>query len=111
MKYAIIQSGNKQFIVKEGEDVMVERLKIKEDKMVFDKVLLLRDNKEILIGQPYLDNVLVKAKILGEEKGDKIFVMKFKAKVHYRRRIGFRPKYTKIHIDAIEKKTKADKKN
>lgn len=105
MKYAIIQSGSRQYIVNEGEEVIVDRLLLKEkDDITFDKVLLYKNDAQVLIGTPYLEQIIVKGKILGELKGKKIHVMKFKAKAHYRRRIGFRPKHTKVLIETINKK-------
>lgn len=102
MNYAVISSGGKQYNVKEGEQLLVEKLSLKKgDQVVFDKVLLYRNEKDILIGQPYVTGVKVIGKIVQEEKGKKIDVIKYKAKVRYRRKIGFRPIYSRVLIESI----------
>lgn len=111
MKYAVIISGGTQYRINEGEEILVDKLPEKSgEKIVFDKVLFFRTDDKILIGSPYLAQVMVSGKILSEEKGKKIHIIKFKAKAHYRRRIGFRPQYTKILIEKINLKEKETKK-
>lgn len=102
MKYAVIQSGGKQYKVNEGEEILVDKLLIEEGaNYSFPDILLIRDGEKIVIGEPQVAEGKVLGKVLGQEKGDKITVSKFKAKVHYRRSIGFRPLYTRILIEKI----------
>lgn len=102
MKYAIIQSSGKQYLVKEGETVTIDRVEKKEgETYLFEKVLLLRDGDSLKIGRPHLTGVRVKGKIEKQYKGEKLHVLKFKAKIRYRRKIGFRPSLTDIKIDKI----------
>ncbi len=87
-------------MVKEGEILKVERIKNigKDNKITFDKVLLLIDEKEVKIGSPYIENAKVTAKIESEGKGKKITVLKYKSKTRYRVKKGHRQQYTKIKI-------------
>lgn len=109
-KYAIIKSGNKQFMVTEGQILLVDKLITEEKKEVsFDNILLIKDKTKLEIGTPLVSGV-VKGSVLSQMKGKKIHVSKFKAKTGYRKKIGFRPLYTRVKIDEIsfgkEKKEK-----
>jgi len=73
------------------------------DKIVFDKVLLLSGDKEPRVGTPFLPGIKVTAKVLSQEKGEKIEVARFKSKVRYRRHRGFRPQITKLEILTVGK--------
>lgn len=106
MKYAIIQQGGKQYKVTEGTEILVDRINgAKEGKYEFTQVLMVRDGEEISIGRPLVANYKVSGNLIGEVKGVKIRVSKFKAKVRYDKTIGFRPKYTKILVEKIEKES------
>ncbi|MBM3283637.1 50S ribosomal protein L21 [Candidatus Gottesmanbacteria bacterium] len=103
MKYAIVKTGGKQYKVCEGETILIDRLNLKAGAAyIFPEVLLIRTDKNLFIGDPYVNGGKVTAKILGETKGKKIHIVKFKAKVRYRRRIGFRPIYSKVLIESIK---------
>lgn len=103
MKYAIIQSGGKQYKVEEGKEFLVDKLDLPKDMdYIFPQVLFVHDNAQVLVGTPYLENVKVNGKVIGEEKGEKIYIVKYKAKVHYRRRMGFRSQNTRILVERIE---------
>ena len=96
-KYAIIKLQGHQYQVSENEEILVDKLtKGKEPE-----VLLLVDGDKVKIGKPTLKDVSVKIKIIGEEKGDKIRVFKYKGKSRYRRARGFRSQYTRILIEKI----------
>lgn len=107
MQYAVVKTGGKQYLVKEGDLLLVDKLDVKTlDNYLFPEVLFLRDDDKYLIGQPFLHGVKVNAKVLEQlVKGKKIRVSKFKAKVNYRKTIGFRPQYSKIKIEKIESGT------
>lgn len=103
MKYAVITTGSKQFKVSIGEEILVDKLTAPVGKTYnFDKVLLIRNEEDIILGSPYIADAVVAARVLGDLKGDKITILKFKAKVHYRRKMGFRPLYSKVKIEAIK---------
>lgn len=109
MKYAVIASGGKQYKVSEGSRLLIDQLsQEKNSTVIFPEVLLVRDEDKIMIGTPNLTQMLVLGQIIGNVKGDKIRVSKFKAKVHYRRTTGFRSKYNEIQIEKIGKKGLAD---
>ncbi|MCP5051640.1 MAG: 50S ribosomal protein L21 [bacterium] len=107
--FAILETGSKQYKVEEGDVLEVELLdkqKIsKDNKVDFDSVLLLHD-KDLHIGQPFVENAHIKAEILEEFKADKIIVFKKKAKKQYKRTRGHRQPLHRIRIDKIELKAK-----
>jgi len=111
MKYAVVESGGKQYIAREGEAIEVDRLSVEVgSKMTFDSVLLLSDKGKTQVGTPYLENVQVKGTIAAQVKGPKVLVFKYKPKERYRKRRGHRQKYTRVLIDKITVKKAAAKK-
>lgn len=101
-KYAVILISGKQYLVKEGQELLVD--KIKDLKGLEAKVMLLVDGEKATIGKPYVAGVKVGLKVISEmEKGTKLDVYKFKAKSRYRKHIGFRPQYTRLLIEKISK--------
>lgn len=102
MQYAIIQTGGKQYQVELGQILEVELLHA-EGTVTFDQVLLLVDGDDVQIGTPILDKVVVKAEIVGDVKGDKIDILRYKSKSRYRKHTGHRQKYTKVKITALGK--------
>ena len=101
--YAVIETGGKQYQVKEGDVVFVEKLDVEaEANITFDKVIVLGNEAGTTVGAPYVDGAKVEAKVLKNGKGKKITVFKFKAKKNYRRRQGHRQPYTKVTIEKIE---------
>ena len=113
MKYAIVKLGGKQYKVRENQEILFDRLDIPKDKKYdFQEILMIRTDSDVFIGKPYVNDARVTGKVIGEVKGEKITIAKYKSKVRYRRKIGFRPKYSKILIEKIEKgkKTKSTAK-
>ncbi len=107
--YAIIEACGKQYKVLEGDTIFFEKLDAEEGKKVtFDKVILLSDEKEVKVGNPYVKGVKVEGKVVSHGKGKKIIVFKMKAKKNERKKQGHRQPYTKVEITAI--KTAAEKK-
>lgn len=115
MQYAIIKLGGNQYKIKEGDVIETENLNLKPgEKVSFDNVLLVVSNGTPIIGTPKVEGAYVKAVVLGNDKGEKIRVSKFKAKVRYRRVTGKRQNITKVKIEEIvtkEKRTKAEKRS
>ena len=102
MKYAVIKTGGKQYKVAEGDEIEIEKIDgEKGEKVVFEEVLLVVDDKEIKIGQPLVEKAKVKAEIVDQIKGEKIRVAKFRAKSRYRRVKGHRQRLTKVKIEKI----------
>jgi len=98
-KFAVVKSGGKQFVVKENDELVVDRLDKKEKDSIELPTLAFFDSESgtVELGTPELEKK-VKAQVLSQEKGEKIRVAKFKAKVRYRKVKGFRAQLTKIKI-------------
>lgn len=102
MKYAVIKTGGKQYRVSEGQVIEVERLDMEPNSSItFNDVLLVAGDTTPQIGNPFIANTKVIGKVLGEHKGDKIRVAKYKAKVRYRRVTGHRQLLTRVQIESI----------
>lgn len=102
MKYAIIESGGKQYKAIPGKTIRVDRLSHEvDDKIDLDQVLLVADEDDLQVGTPFLEGAKVKATVEDQIKGKKILVFKFKPKVRYRKRQGHRQRYTLLRIDDI----------
>lgn len=102
MKYAVIQTGGKQYKTQEGDKILVDRLKMKPNEHIdFPQVLLVRTDDNIIIGDPIVKEGKVIGKVLEEVKGEKITIAKFKAKVRYRRKTGFRSLLSQVLIEKI----------
>jgi large subunit ribosomal protein L21 len=99
-KYAIIETGGKQYRVQEGDELDVELLG-SENTFTFDKVLFFHDGNTPKVGLPYVPHCTVQAEVLGEVKGPKVIAFKYKKCKNYRRLVGHRQKYTRIKIKAI----------
>lgn len=107
MKYAVIQTGGKQYRVSEGDVITVERLSAKENETVtFSDVLLYTADGVAQIGQPVISGLTVTGKVVANVRGEKIRVSKYKAKVRYRRVTGHRQELTQVQIEAIGDKAK-----
>jgi len=102
MTSAIFETGGKQYKVKEGDEIFIEKLDADEnDKIKFDKVLAVLKETDSKIGVPYIKGATVTAKVIKNGKAKKIIVYKMHAKKGYRRKQGHRQPYTKVKIDKI----------
>ena len=101
-KYAIIQTGGKQYFVLEGKTIAIEKIEgVAGNEVIFNEVLLKRTNLESCeIGQPFLKEP-IKAVIVKQIKGPKIIVFKFRRREKYRRKKGHRQNYTVVRIGSI----------
>lgn len=101
-KAAIIRTGGKQFLVRENDVIFVQKLENKEnDKIELETLATFDEEAGALdMGAPALKST-VSAEVVGQVKGEKVRVAKFKAKVRYRRVNGFRAQLTKIKIVKI----------
>jgi large subunit ribosomal protein L21 len=100
--YAIIATGGKQYQVKEGDVIYVEKLDVEVDGTVeLNSVLAVGKEDGIVVGKPVVEGANVVAKVLAQGKAKKIIVFKFKRKKDYRRKQGHRQPYTKIQIEKI----------
>ena len=109
--YAIVETGGKQYRVSEGDIINVERIKAEAgEEVAFDKVLVLGEGGEVLIGTPYVEAAQVFGKVVEHGKGEKVIIFKYKSKKDYRKKQGHRQPYTMIEITGVGKgKAKAPK--
>lgn len=100
--YAVIESGGKQHRVEPGEILNLEKIDVPTGESIdFDKVLLVADDDGLKIGKPYVEGGKVSAEIVSHGRGDKIKVIKFRRRKHYRRQMGHRQWYTRVKITGI----------
>ncbi len=99
--YAIVESGGRQYRAEVGHTFSVEKLPYEVGEQIEMDVLLVSNDEEIRVGQPLVDGVLVRATIVDQYKGKKIFVWKYRPRKRYRRRKGHRQEYTRLRVDEI----------
>ena len=102
--YAIIETGGKQYQVKEGDEIFVEKLAVNaDDTVTFDKVIAVNNDSALTGGAPYVAGASVEAKVIKNGKSKKITVFTYKAKEgSTHKKQGHRQPYTKVRIDAIK---------
>jgi len=102
MKYAIVESGGKQYKAVEGSSIDVDRMALDVGSAVkLDQVLLFTDGEDVKVGNPTVKGVQVKATVSAQVKGRKVLVFKYKSGTQYRRRRGHRQHYPRLQIDEI----------
>ncbi len=103
MKYAVIKTGGKQYIVKEGEVLRVERIKEKKPGEIvkFEEVLFYKDDGKVQIGTPKIEGAYVSAEVIKEGKGKKVIAMRYKPKKRVSVKRGHRQIYTEVKIKEI----------
>ncbi len=100
--YAIVETGGKQYKVAPRRTIQVDWLNVPEGQIVeLERVLLISDDKDTLVGNPTIDGAKVTATSMGKVKGDKIIVFKYKNKVRYRKKTGHHQVYTKLSINEV----------
>jgi large subunit ribosomal protein L21 len=100
--YAIIKTQGKQQRIVPGSTILVDRLDRQPGEAVeLGQVLLVSRNGEVTVGQPTIEGARVVATVLGDERGEKITVFKYKPKVRYRRKQGHRQEYTRLAVNRI----------
>lgn len=101
--FAIVDIGGKQYQVAPGKTIIVDSMNgTVGDTISLSSVLLTNEGGKTKVGTPTLKGVVVKAKIIAHQKGEKIHVRRFKSKVRERKHVGFRPQLTKLEILSIE---------
>ena len=100
--YAIVATGGKQYRVQEGEKLRIEKLSAEAgDTVELDKVLLVGEGEDVKIGTPYLKGAKVTATVAANGRGDKVKIIKFHRRKHYRKQMGHRQSFTEIEITGI----------
>ena len=99
---AVIVTGGKQYRVAKGDKVKVEKIEAEIGSTVdLDKVLLVSADEDVKVGAPFVDGAKVTAKITDQGRGDKIEIIKFKRRKHYRKQQGHRQYFTELEITDI----------
>lgn len=101
--YAIFKAGGQQFKAEKGQTVRLPRMDAEPgSKVTFDHVLLTSDGDKIHAGNPVVKGATVTAEVVGEVKGDKIYVFRFKRRKNVRRKTGHRTRFTEVRITGIK---------
>ncbi|MEW6239857.1 MAG: 50S ribosomal protein L21 [Chloroflexota bacterium] len=104
MKYAIVESGGKQYRAVEGETIAVDRLPVKAgDEMSLDRILMLVDGDQYNVGAPTLKGFEVRAKVMEHFKGPKVLAFRYSPKKRIRVRRGSRHQFTRLMIEHVGK--------
>lgn len=104
MDIAVIKTGGKQYVVKEGDAIYIEKLpKAVEDggTVTFDQVLMTDDGSATKIGTPMISGAKVTGTVVRQGKAKKLEVVRYKAKSRYLKRRGHRQPYVKVKIDKV----------
>jgi large subunit ribosomal protein L21 len=100
--YAIIRTGGKQYRVQPGDTIRVERLASPiGEKVTLDEVLLVAEGNDVRFGNPHVASAKVLGVVVEQDRDQKIRVLKYKKRKHYRRTRGHRQYFTALKIEAI----------
>jgi large subunit ribosomal protein L21 len=100
--YAVIVSGGKQHRVVEGEVLKLEKIEAGAgDTISFDNVLMVGEGASVQIGAPYVASSQVTAEVLSHGRADKVKIIKFKRRKHFRKQQGHRQWFTEVKITGI----------
>jgi large subunit ribosomal protein L21 len=106
--FAVIKTGGKQYVVKEGDVLSIEKLEVEPgQRLLFGEVLLVEADDRTLIGTPLVDTAAVVAQVLKTYKDEKVLVFKKKRRKQYRRTRGHRQLLTEVKIEKIYPDTAA----
>jgi large subunit ribosomal protein L21 len=96
---AVIKTGGKQYLVKKGDKIEIEKIEGEAGNPVkFSEVLFLGDEKAVKVGNPLVEGATVEGKILRQGKGKKVWGIKHKPKKRYKVKFGHRQLYTEVEI-------------
>lgn len=100
--YVIVECGGRQYRAEEGHSFSVEKLPYEVGEQIeLNNVLLVADGDDVTVGQPAISGAAVKATVVEQYRGKKIFVWKYRPRERYRRRQGHRQSYTRLRVDEI----------
>ncbi len=101
--FAVIKTGGKQYRVKAGDKLLVEKLPAEVGaEVLLDKVLMLAEGENVTLGKPLIAGASVKATVVAHTKGEKIKIFKMRRRKHYRKTLGHRQSYTELRVDGIQ---------
>lgn len=101
--FAVVKSGGKQYTIKEGDILKLEKLGVEEGKTTLNEVLLIASDGNITTGNPFINGASVEVEIVSTGKLDRILVFKRKRRKDYRKRIGHRQQYSEVKVLKINK--------
>lgn len=104
-EFAVIENGGKQYTVKVGDVIMLEKIpgtNKEGDKIVFDKVILVDNGKDTTLGTPYIKGAAVEGSFMKDGREKKVTILRYKQKSRYRRFNGHRQPFSKVKITAIK---------
>ena len=100
--YAVISTGGKQYKVREGDSLKVEKLVAEEGATVeFDRVLLLGEGADIKVGSPFVEGGKVTATVEAHGRDKKVHILKFRRRKHHMKRAGHRQSFTRVKVTGI----------
>lgn len=100
--YAVIETGGKQYTVREGDIVKIEKIEAKvNEEVVFSSVLSLSTDKGLLVGAPYVEGAKVIAKVINQGRNKKVITFKYRRRKNTHRKIGHRQPFTGLRIEKI----------
>ena len=100
--YAVIESGGKQHRVQQGEVLQLEKIEAETGaQLQFDKVLLVGEGAAVTVGAPYVAGGSVSAEVVRHGRHDKVRIVKFRRRKHYKRETGHRQWFTEVRITGI----------
>lgn len=101
-QWAVVKTGGKQYLVRSGQKLRIEKLDAQEGaKIIFGEVLLISDDKKTEIGTPRIQGAKVEAKVLKQGRGKKVIVFRYHSKTRYRKKKGHRQPFTEVEITKI----------
>lgn len=101
--HAVIKTGGKQYRVKEGDVLRVEKLGLEEgSKFDLSEVLMVSNGEDIKIGAPLLEGAIVTAEVMSNGRAKKVKIMKFRRRKHSMKQMGHRQSYSEIKIKSIK---------
>ncbi len=101
-KFAIVELGKSQYNLEEGKEYKLPKVIMETGKISLDKVLAAGDEKDMIVGKPYLEKALVNIEVSGVVNGEKITSRTFKAKSRYRKTKGFRKELLQFKVISIK---------
>ena len=100
--YAVISTGGKQYRVSKGDTIQIEKLDQNEgDTVLFDKILLISNNGKVSIGKPFLEKRKIEGVVKSQGRDDKVSIIKFHRRKHYKKQAGHRQSFTQVEITNI----------
>ena len=100
--YAVIAAGGRQYRVSQGDVIYIDKVNQVADSAISFDVLMIGGEGDVKVGTPVLAGAKVEGKVLGQVKGEKVTVYKYKSKKDSHRKVGHRQPYTKVEITAIQ---------